>query len=147
MFIDGYEVIVGASVGSASAPKDGETPEAILSNADMALYAAKAEGRGNWRAFEKSMDAKIQIRRLVELDLRAAVANDAIEVHFQPIVEVATQPDLRLRGAGALEPSGARPRFAGRVHPDRRRARPDERVRRQRAAPRVRRLRLVAGRG
>jgi diguanylate cyclase (GGDEF)-like protein len=91
VFIDGYEVIVGASVGSASAPKDGETPEAILSNADMALYAAKAEGRGNWRAFEKSMDAKIQIRRLVELDLRAAVANDAIEVHFQPIVEVATR--------------------------------------------------------
>jgi diguanylate cyclase (GGDEF)-like protein len=91
VFIDGYEVIVGASVGSASAPKDGETPEAILSNADMALYAAKAEGRGNWRAFEKSMDAKIQIRRLIELDLRAAVANDAIEVHFQPIVEVATR--------------------------------------------------------
>ena len=90
-FIDGYEVIVGASVGSASAPQDGETPEAILSNADMALYAAKADGRGNWRAFEKSMDAKIQIRRLVELDLRAAVANDAIEVHFQPIVEVATR--------------------------------------------------------
>jgi diguanylate cyclase (GGDEF)-like protein len=91
VFIDGYEVIVGASVGSASAPQDGATPEAILSNADMALYAAKAEGRSNWRAFEKSMDAKIQIRRLVELDLRAAVANDAIEVYFQPIVNVATR--------------------------------------------------------
>ena len=91
VFIDGYEVIVGVSVGSASAPQDGATPEAILSNADMALYAAKAEGRGNWRAFEKSMDAKIQIRRLVELDLRAAVANEAIEVYFQPIVEVATR--------------------------------------------------------
>jgi len=91
VFIDGYEVVVGASVGSANAPQDGATPEAILSNADMALYAAKAEGRGNWRAFEKSMDAKIQIRRLVELDLRAAVANDAIEVYFQPIVEVATR--------------------------------------------------------
>ncbi len=90
VFIDGYEVIVGASIGSASAPKDGATPEAILSNADMALYAAKGEGRGNWRAFEKSMDAKIQIRRLIELDLRAAVANDAIEVYFQPIVKVET---------------------------------------------------------
>lgn len=90
VFIDGYEVIVGASIGSASAPSDGSTPEAILSNADMALYAAKGEGRGNWRAFEKSMDAKIQIRRLIELDLRAAVANDAIEVYYQPIVRVAT---------------------------------------------------------
>jgi diguanylate cyclase (GGDEF)-like protein len=90
VFIDGYEVIVGVSIGSASAPQDGATPEAILSNADMALYAAKGEGRGNWRAFEKSMDAKIQIRRLIELDLRAAVANDAIEVYYQPIVRVET---------------------------------------------------------
>jgi diguanylate cyclase (GGDEF)-like protein len=99
VFIDGYEVIVGASIGSASAPCDGATPEAILSNADMALYAAKGEGRGNWRAFEKSMDAKIQIRRLIELDLRAAVANDAIEVYYQPIVCVATG---RISGFEAL---------------------------------------------
>jgi diguanylate cyclase (GGDEF)-like protein len=91
VFVEGYEVIVGVSIGSASAPDDGSTPEAILSNADMALYAAKGEGRGNWRAFEKSMDAKIQIRRLIELDLRAAVANDAIEVYYQPIVAVATR--------------------------------------------------------
>jgi diguanylate cyclase (GGDEF)-like protein/PAS domain S-box-containing protein len=91
VFIDGYEVIVGASVGSAAAPNDGATPEVILSNADMALYAAKGDGRGKWRAFEKSMDAKIQIRRLIELDLRAAVANDGIEVHYQPIINVATR--------------------------------------------------------
>ncbi len=83
-------MIVGVSIGSASAPGDGSTPEAILSNADMALYAAKGEGRGHWRAFEKSMDAKIQIRRLIELDLRAAVANDAIEVYYQPIIAVGT---------------------------------------------------------
>jgi diguanylate cyclase (GGDEF)-like protein/PAS domain S-box-containing protein len=91
VFVDGYEVIVGASVGSATAPSDGTTPEVILSNADMALYAAKGDGRGKWRRFERSMDAKIQIRRLIELDLRAAVANDGIEVHFQPIVNVATR--------------------------------------------------------
>jgi len=91
VFVDGYELIVGASIGSASAPDDGTSPEAILSCADMALYAAKGEGRGHWRAFEKSMDAKIQIRRLIELDLRAAVANDAIEVYYQPIVKAATK--------------------------------------------------------
>jgi diguanylate cyclase (GGDEF)-like protein/PAS domain S-box-containing protein len=91
VFVDGYEVIVGASVGSAAAPDDGEIPEVILSNADMALYAAKGDGRGKWRRFEKSMDAKIQIRRLIELDLRAAVANDGIEVYYQPIVNVATR--------------------------------------------------------
>jgi diguanylate cyclase (GGDEF)-like protein len=89
--IDGSEVIVGASIGSASAPDDGLSPDALLSKADIALYAAKADGRRVWRAFEQEMDAKIQIRRLIELELRAAVATDAIEVYFQPIVSVSTR--------------------------------------------------------
>ena len=89
--IDGSEVVVGASIGSATAPDDGVTPDALLSNADIALYAAKADGRRGWRAFEKAMDTKIQVRRLIELELRAAVANDAIDVHFQPIVDVKTR--------------------------------------------------------
>lgn len=89
--IDGVEVIIGASIGSASAPNDGTTPDALLSNADIALYAAKAEGRSGWRAFEPAMDTKIQVRRLIELELRAAVATDGIEVHFQPILDVRTR--------------------------------------------------------
>jgi diguanylate cyclase (GGDEF)-like protein/PAS domain S-box-containing protein len=89
--IDGSEVIVGVSIGAASAPDDGLTAEALLSNADIALYAAKADGRRNWRAFEPAMDTRIQVRRLIELELRAAVANDAIDVHFQPILDVATR--------------------------------------------------------
>jgi diguanylate cyclase (GGDEF)-like protein len=97
--IDGSEVIVGASIGSASAPVDGVSPDALLSKADIALYAAKAEGRRTWRAFEQEMDTKIQIRRLIELELRAAVANDAIDVYFQPIVDVRTR---RIVGFEAL---------------------------------------------
>ncbi len=97
--IDGSEVIVGASIGSASAPDDGTSPDALLSKADIALYAAKADGRRVWRAFEPAMDAKIQIRRLIELELRAAVASGAIDVHFQPIVAVATR---RIVGFEAL---------------------------------------------
>jgi diguanylate cyclase (GGDEF)-like protein len=97
--IDGSEVIVGASIGSASAPDDGLSPDALLSKADIALYAAKADGRRVWRAFEQEMDAKIQIRRLIELELRAAVATDGIEVYFQPIVSIATR---RIVGFEAL---------------------------------------------
>ncbi len=89
--IDGSEVIVGASIGTASAPDDGTTPDVLLSNADIALYAAKADGRRGWRAFEREMDTKIQVRRLIELELRAAVANHAIDLHFQPIVDVRTR--------------------------------------------------------
>ena len=97
--IDGSEVIVGASIGSASAPRDGTSPDALLTKADIALYAAKGDGRRVWRAFEQEMDAKIQIRRLIELELRAAVASDGIEVYFQPIVCVATR---RIVGFEAL---------------------------------------------
>ncbi|HZZ63279.1 MAG TPA: EAL domain-containing protein [Roseiarcus sp.] len=89
--IDGSEVIIGASIGAASAPDDGTTPDALLSKADIALYAAKADGRRGWRAFEREMDTKIQMRRLIELELRAAVANKAIDLHFQPIVDVRTR--------------------------------------------------------
>ena len=89
--VDGSEVIVGASIGTASAPDDGTTPDVLLSKADIALYAAKADGRRGWRAFEREMDTKIQVRRLVELELRIAVANGAIDVHFQPIVDVRTR--------------------------------------------------------
>jgi len=94
MVIDGSEVVVGASIGSARAPDDGATPDALLSNADIALYAAKADGRRGWRAFEPSMDTKIQIRRLIELELRAAVANDGIDVYFQPILDVQSRKVL-----------------------------------------------------
>ncbi|HEX9170167.1 MAG TPA: EAL domain-containing protein, partial [Roseiarcus sp.] len=97
--IDGSEVIVGASIGSASAPDDGISPDALLSKADIALYAAKADGRRVWRSFEPAMDAKIQIRRLIELELRAAVASDGIDGHFQPIVAVGTR---RIVGFEAL---------------------------------------------
>jgi diguanylate cyclase (GGDEF)-like protein len=86
--IEGIEVVVGASIGTARAPDDGTTADALLSNADIALYAAKADGRRGWRAFERAMDTRIQVRRLIELELRTAVATDAIEVHFQPIVDV-----------------------------------------------------------
>ena len=89
--IDGSDVIVGVSIGAASAPDDGLTAEALLSNADIALYAAKADGRRSWRAFEPAMDTRIQMRRLIELELRAAVAKDAIDVYFQPILDVATR--------------------------------------------------------
>ena len=99
VIIDGSEVIVGASIGSASAPQDGASPDALLSKADIALYAAKADGRRVWRAFEQEMDAKIQIRRLIELELRTAVAADGIEVYFQPIVSIATR---RIVGFEAL---------------------------------------------
>jgi diguanylate cyclase (GGDEF)-like protein len=89
--IDGYEIVVGASVGVAKIHRDGLTLETLLSNADLALYAAKAEGRNRWRSYERQLGLDAQSRRTLEIDLRAAIANETIEVHYQPINSAATR--------------------------------------------------------
>jgi diguanylate cyclase (GGDEF)-like protein len=88
--IDGHRVVIGASVGIAVAPRDGNGADVLLKNADMALYRAKSEGRGSWRFFEPEMDVKAQARRSLELDLRHAVEAGAFEVHYQPLINLKT---------------------------------------------------------
>jgi len=83
--IQGHQVIIGASIGISLAPDDGSDPDQLLKNADMALYRAKMDGRGTYRFFEAGMDARAQARRLLELDLRAALLRDEFEVYYQPI--------------------------------------------------------------
>ncbi|SFV15358.1 diguanylate cyclase (GGDEF) domain-containing protein [Methylobacterium sp. 174MFSha1.1] len=97
--IDGQRVAVGLSVGIALGPTDGQDPEGLLRAADMALYRAKAEGRGVHRFFEPAMDAAIQTRRSVELDLRAALAEQQFALAFQPFLDLATN---RIAGFEAL---------------------------------------------
>jgi diguanylate cyclase (GGDEF)-like protein/PAS domain S-box-containing protein len=87
--IDSLEIVIGASIGIAISPGDGESGEDFLRNADMALYRAKSEGGGVHRFFEKEMDRAAQKRRDMELDLRYALANGEFELHYQPLVDVA----------------------------------------------------------
>jgi len=82
-------VVVGASVGIAIAPGDGDHPDELLKNADMALYRAKSDGRRLYRVFEREMDARLQARRALELDLRKALADGQFELYYQPVVNVA----------------------------------------------------------
>jgi diguanylate cyclase (GGDEF)-like protein len=96
--IDGHQVDIGVSIGIAMA-EEGEDSDTLLKNADLALYRAKADGRGTWRFFEPEMDAHIQARRLLELDLRAAMEAEQFEVHYQPILDLRTR---RLTGFEAL---------------------------------------------
>ncbi|HEY2136546.1 MAG TPA: EAL domain-containing protein [Xanthobacteraceae bacterium] len=83
-----HQVVVGASVGIAIAPDDGSDADQLLKNADMALYRAKDDGRGGFHFFEREMDAEAQARRMLELDLRKAIAAAEFEVFFQPIVNL-----------------------------------------------------------
>ena len=83
--ISGHEVVVGASIGIALAPRDGSNADLLLKNADMALYRAKSDGRRAWRFFEQGMDVMAQARRNLQLDLRNALASNAFKIHYQPL--------------------------------------------------------------
>jgi diguanylate cyclase (GGDEF)-like protein len=83
----GHQVTTDASIGIALAPQDGSDLEQILKNADMAMYAAKSAGRRTSRFFAPEMDAQVQARRMLEMDLRRAIADGTgLEVHYQPCV-------------------------------------------------------------
>ena len=86
--LDGQQVTIGVSIGIALAPSDGSDAEELVKNADLALYRAKAEGRGTKRFFERRMDEQMQARRKLELDLRSALANGEFELYYQPLVEL-----------------------------------------------------------
>jgi diguanylate cyclase (GGDEF)-like protein len=88
--IGGHQLVVGVSIGISLAPEDGKNPDELLKKADLALYRAKADGRGTYRFFETGMDARAQARRLLELDLRAALQRGEFEVYYQPIRDVAS---------------------------------------------------------
>jgi len=87
--IAGHQLVIGVSIGISLAPEDGKNPDELLKKADLALYRAKEDGRGTYRFFETGMDARAQARRLLELDLRAALHRGEFEVYYQPIRDVA----------------------------------------------------------
>ena len=90
IWIEGAEVVVGASVGAAICLGGAVGMDVLLQQADMALYAAKRENRGTCRLYELSMSEQARERRLLELDLQAALAARTFELHYQPIVDIET---------------------------------------------------------
>ena len=96
----GHQVTTDASIGIAMAPRDGSDLDEILKNADLAMYAAKSAGRRTWRFFKPEMDAQVQARRVLEMDLRQALAEGCgLEVYYQPCVDL---QDNRITGCEAL---------------------------------------------
>jgi diguanylate cyclase (GGDEF)-like protein len=87
--VQGHQLIVGTSIGIAMAPADGSEPDQLLRNAYMALYRAKSDGRGTYHFFQPEMDAQMQERRKLELDLRKALQGDEFELNYQPLIDLA----------------------------------------------------------
>ena len=82
---------IGTSVGIAFSPQDGTDPDQLLKNADLALYRAKQDGRGVYRLFQPDMDAEMQARRLLEIDLRKALGGGQLELFYQPLIDLHVQ--------------------------------------------------------
>jgi diguanylate cyclase (GGDEF)-like protein len=94
-----HRVTTDASVGIALAPQHGGDLDQLLKNADLAMYAAKAAGRRTYRFFEPEMDARVKARRVLEMDLRQAIAEGGLEVHYQPVLNL---QDGKITGCEAL---------------------------------------------
>jgi len=84
------DVSVGATLGVAVVPNDGKDPDVLLRRADVALYRAKAEGRGRFAFFEAGMDARLHERAALEQDLRMAIHRGEMAPYFQPLVRLKT---------------------------------------------------------
>ena len=86
--VEGHHIDIGVSMGVAMAPGDGSSPERLLQNVDVALYHAKADGRGEARFFETEMNALVDARRTLECDLRDAISRGEFELYYQPLINL-----------------------------------------------------------
>ena len=96
---DGQMMQIGISIGVAMAPRDGKTPGKLMKNADLALYRAKAEGRGTVRFYDPAMDERVRERRTLQSALHRALAQKELRLEYQPVIDLATR---RIAGAEAL---------------------------------------------
>jgi predicted signal transduction protein with EAL and GGDEF domain len=89
--IEGNKVTIGASIGIAIGDPGRVSADALVRNADLALYAAKGSGRGKHRLYEASMHSEAAERQILENDLRQAIERGELAVHYQPIVRAASE--------------------------------------------------------
>ena len=88
--IEGHTIVTDISIGISVAPFDAMEADPLLRNADMALYGAKADGRGTFRFFEPEMNTRMKARRELEMDLRKALVSKEFELFYQPLVSLQT---------------------------------------------------------
>lgn len=88
----GSETWIGVSIGVAMAPQDASDRLEMMRKADIALYEAKSQGRGQYRVFDNSMDEQVKTRQLIAADLRAALQNKRdLAVYYQPLMDISGQ--------------------------------------------------------
>ena len=98
-FIEHRELFITTSVGVTLYPADGADPEALVRNADTAMYRAKEQGRDNYQLYAPAMNSRALERLSLESRLRQALQNQELVVHYQPLIDLSTG---QIRGAEAL---------------------------------------------
>lgn len=101
--IEGSRCVIGASVGIAIAPYDGINGEELIRSADLALYASKGGGRGQFRFYSSDLHSEAERRRQIEEDLRDALASDQMRVAYQPIIDTKTNKVVTLEAFSRWE--------------------------------------------
>ncbi len=86
--IGGHRICSGISIGIAIGPCDGKDSDDLLVAADLALYAVKAQGRGNYKFYDAAMNRELKERRQLEIDLREAIERNELELYYQPILNL-----------------------------------------------------------
>jgi diguanylate cyclase (GGDEF)-like protein/PAS domain S-box-containing protein len=97
--VDGHELFVGSSIGITLFPRDGDEPEQLLKNADLALYRAKSRGRARYQLYDRGMQDAARRRRSLETDLRQALRQNELRLVYQPQVDLT---ERRVVGVEAL---------------------------------------------
>ena len=122
--LNGQRVNISVSIGIATSTNGDTTSDRLLKDADLALYRAKADGRATFRFFEAEMDARAQERRMLEMDLRHAVAKDQLELHYQAQVDIFSSEIMGFEalvrwnrpGSGMVSPAQLHPACRGDRH-------------------------------
>jgi diguanylate cyclase (GGDEF)-like protein len=97
--LGGMQAVVDVSIGISCAPDDARASDELMKQGDVALYRAKADGRGVYRFFETEMVSRIKAHRKLEVDLRRSLVNGHFELLYQPIVNIC---DNRVVGLESL---------------------------------------------
>lgn len=97
--VEGHELHMSTSIGISIYPGDGDYPEILLKNADMAMYHAKELGRNNYQFYNSAMNARAVRRLVLEGNLRRSLERGEMVLHYQPLIDMQTR---RLTGAEAL---------------------------------------------
>lgn len=91
ILINGTEASVGASIGIALSSNSVDSPEDLLRNADVAMYRSKKDGKNRYTVYEDAMHAAVIHRSRIEAELRSAIMNKELAVHYQPIIDLSTR--------------------------------------------------------